>query len=153
MTLSAPSKRGPWFAIGALACLVLPAVPAAAIVGGAPFADRAIARHVVLIVGGHSLCTGVAIAPDLVLTAAHCVLSNGKYRLLAFDGRRPVMKDVASVTPHPQFSLRADAPDWLSSSLRRRWRRISRLPRSATAGAAFGRRPVHCRGLRCRGAR
>lgn len=111
MALSAPSKRGPWFALGALACLVLPAVPAAAIVGGAPFADRAIARHVVLIVGGHSLCTGVAIAPDLVLTAAHCVLSNGKYRLLAFDGRRPVVKDVASVTPHPQFSLRADAPD------------------------------------------
>jgi hypothetical protein len=111
MAPSAPGNRGPWLALGALACLVLPAVPAAAIVGGAPFADRAIARHVVLIVGGHSLCTGVAIAPDLVLTAAHCVLSNGKYRLLAFDGRRAVVKDVASVTPHPQFSLRADAPD------------------------------------------
>jgi S1-C subfamily serine protease len=111
MALSAPDKRGPWFALGALACLVLPAVPAAAIVGGAPFADRAIARHVVLIVGGHSLCSGVAIAPDLVLTAAHCVLSSGKYRLLAFDGRRAVVKDVASVAPHPQFSLRADAPD------------------------------------------
>src|SRR5947209_9552526 len=111
MALSAPSKCGPWFALGALACLVLPAVPAAAIVGGAPFADRAIARHVVLIVGGHSLCTGVWIAPDLVLTAAHCVLSNGKYRLLAFEGRRPVVKDVASVAPHPQFSPRADAPD------------------------------------------
>jgi S1-C subfamily serine protease len=66
---------------------------------------------VVLIVGGHNLCTGVAIAPDLVLTAAHCVLSNGKYRLLAFEGRRPVVKDVASVAPHPQFSPRADAPD------------------------------------------
>src|SRR5262249_2126705 len=43
--------------------------------------------------------------------AAHCVLSNGKYRLLAFEGRRAVVKDVASVAPHPQFSLRADAPD------------------------------------------
>ena len=80
-------------------------------VGGAPPADQTIARHVVLIVGGRNLCTGVAIAPDLVLTAAHCALSNGKYRLVAFEGRRPVMKDVASVTPHPQFSPRADAPD------------------------------------------
>jgi secreted trypsin-like serine protease len=66
---------------------------------------------VVLIVGGHSLCSGVAIAPDLVLTAAHCVLTNGKYQLLAFDGRRSTTKEVASVAPHPQFSPRADAPD------------------------------------------
>src|SRR5262245_66629819 len=111
MALSAPDKRGAWFALGALACLVLPAAPAAAIVGGAPFADRAIARHVVLIVGEHSLCSGVAIAPDLVLTAAHCVLSNGKYPLLAFHGRRPVVKDVASVAPHPQLLPSAGAPD------------------------------------------
>src|SRR6516164_8096734 len=107
---STPGKSGRSRALVALACLAFPATPAGAIVGGAPFADQAIARHVVLIVGGHSLCTGVAIAPDLVLTAAHCVLGNGKYRLLAFEGRRPVVKDVASVAPHPQFSPRADAP-------------------------------------------
>ena len=46
-----------------------------------------------------------------MLTAAHCVLANGKYRLLAFEGRRPAVKDVASVAPHPQFSPRSDAPD------------------------------------------
>ena len=80
-------------------------------VGGAPTAEEDIARHVVLIVGGQNLCTGVAIAPDLVLTAAHCVLGNGKYRLLTFEGRRSTVKDVASVAPHPQFSPRADAPD------------------------------------------
>src|SRR5262249_8366512 len=90
--LSAPSQNGRSRAPAAPARRALPAAPAAAIVGGAPFADLAIARHVVLIVGEHNLCTGVAIAPDLVLTAAHCVLSNGKYRLLAFEGRRPVVK-------------------------------------------------------------
>jgi secreted trypsin-like serine protease len=86
-------------------------MPAAAMVGGAPLAEQSIARHVVLIVGGSNLCSGVAIAPDLVLTAAHCVLANGRYRLLAFDGQRSAVKDVASVAPHPQFSPRADAPD------------------------------------------
>ncbi len=94
-----------------LVLLALTAVPAAALVGGAPQADGALARHVVLIMGSHSLCSGVAVAPDLVLTAAHCVLSQGKYRLIAFEGRRSVVKEVASVAPHPQFSPSPDAPD------------------------------------------
>jgi S1-C subfamily serine protease len=98
-------------ALLAFAWLALATWPAAAIVGGAPFADQAIARHVVIIVGARNLCTGVAIAPDLVLTAAHCVPSAGKYRLVTFEGRRPEVKDVASVAAHPQFSPRADAPD------------------------------------------
>jgi secreted trypsin-like serine protease len=80
-------------------------------VGGAPPADQAVARHVVLIVGGRALCTGVVIAPDLVLTAAHCVLSNGKYRLVTFERRRSAVRDVISVAPHPQFSPVADSPD------------------------------------------
>ena len=59
-------------------------LPAAdAMVGGAQLAAQAIARHVVLIVSANGACTGVAIAPDLVLTAAHCVQKGGK-----FQGRR-----------------------------------------------------------------
>jgi secreted trypsin-like serine protease len=105
--------RRNWIPAAPVACagIVLALAPAAAMVGGASPAEQAIARHVVLIVGEHSLCTGVAIAPDLVLTAAHCVLTNGKYRLLSLDGRRPAVRDVASVVPHPQFSPAADAPD------------------------------------------
>jgi hypothetical protein len=98
-------------ALVALACLALAGKPANAIVGGARFAEEAIARHVVLIVGAQHLCSGVAIAPDLVLTAAHCVPSTGKYRLMTFDGHRPAVKEVANVAAHPQFSARADAPD------------------------------------------
>ncbi len=99
------------FVAGALVCCTLASSPATAVVGGASLADQAIARHVVLIVGGRALCTGVAIAPDLVLTAAHCVLSNGKYRLVSFEGRRSAVKDVMSVAPHPQFSPSPDSPD------------------------------------------
>jgi hypothetical protein len=104
-------RTGSRCALVAFAWLVLATGPASAIVGGAPFADQAIARHVVIILGAGNLCTGVAIAPDLVLTAAHCVPSTGKYQLVTFDGRRPAVKDIASVAAHPQFSPRVDAPD------------------------------------------
>jgi S1-C subfamily serine protease len=114
--LSTPAKRCVRRRAGAavltaLTAFALSAGCAGAMVGGATLPDAAIARHVVLIVGGHSLCTGVAIASDLVLTAAHCVLENGKYRLVSFEGRRAMVKDVARVAPHPQFSLSADSPD------------------------------------------
>jgi secreted trypsin-like serine protease len=105
------SKNGSPRALIAVVCIALSTAPAVGMVGGAPTADQAIARQVVLIMDGHSLCSGVAIAPDLVLTAAHCVLSNGKYRLVAFEGARPAVKEVASVVAHPQYSARADSPD------------------------------------------
>src|SRR5262249_56423365 len=83
IAFSTSSKSGRSRALFALACLAFPAAPAAAIVGGAPFADLAVARHVVLIVGERNLCTGVAIAADLALTAAHCGLSYSTYPRLA----------------------------------------------------------------------
>jgi secreted trypsin-like serine protease len=95
----------------ALAGLMIALPPAAALVGGALPAVQSIARHVVLIIGGGTACTGVAIAPDLVLTAAHCVQKGGKFKLATFDGNRPNVRNVLSVAAHPQFSLREDAPD------------------------------------------
>jgi hypothetical protein len=77
-------------------------------VGGASAAAPAIARHVVLIVGSRgTFCTGVAIARDLVLTAAHCTLSGADYKLMEFDAaHQPVLKDVADIARHPQFDLK-----------------------------------------------
>jgi secreted trypsin-like serine protease len=90
---------------------------------------------VVLIVGADHLCSGVAIAADLVLTAAHCVPNTGKYRLMTFDGRRPAIKDVASVAAHPQFSPRVDAPDLALVKL------AAPLPRLAPAAFSDRRAP------------
>jgi S1-C subfamily serine protease len=92
--------------LAALAFLAF-ASPAAAMVGDAPGADAAIARHVVLIVGSRgNSCTGVALAPDLVLTAAHCVLPGADYKVVEFDAqRRPALRDVDAVARHPQFDL------------------------------------------------
>jgi hypothetical protein len=91
-----------------VASLLAGAVPAAALVGGAAGADGiGVGRHAVLIVGSRgNSCTGVAVARDLVLTAAHCVLPGADYKLVEFDAsHRPTLKDAVSVTRHPQFDL------------------------------------------------
>lgn len=92
----------------ALAFLLMSSLPAAAMVGGAGAAPDSIAHSVVLIVGSRgNSCTGVALAPDLVLTAAHCVLPGAEYKIVEFDAaRQPLLRDVKSVTAHPKFDLK-----------------------------------------------
>ena len=91
----------------ALAFLLISSLPAAAIVGGAGAPPGEIARSVVLIVGSRgNSCSGAALAHDLVLTAAHCVLPGADYKIVEFDAaRQPHLRDVASVTAHPKFDL------------------------------------------------
>jgi len=93
-------------ALAVLALLVT--VPAAAMVGGATSPPSAIGRSVVLIVGSRgNFCSGAALAPDLVLTAAHCVLPGSDYKIVEYDSaKRPQLRDVASVTAHPKFDLK-----------------------------------------------
>jgi len=82
---------------------------AVAMVGGAPPASPEVARHVVLILGSRgSSCTGTAIARDLVLTAAHCVLPGADYKRLDYDAaRRPLLRDIAAIARHPEFDVKA----------------------------------------------
>lgn len=96
-------------ALLALACWLLCCGETRALVGGAPAAAEDYARRIVLIVGSRgTFCTGTALAPRLVLTAAHCVLPGAEYKLVEFDtARQPVFRDVATIRRHPQFSLPA----------------------------------------------
>jgi len=97
----------PYRAALALCLAVAPVGLAFAMVGGAPPADPAIARHLVLLVGSRgNSCSGVAIARDLVLTAAHCVPPGVEYKHVIFDAaHRPQLNDIAMITRHPQFDL------------------------------------------------
>jgi secreted trypsin-like serine protease len=81
--------------------------PASAMVGGAEPLANASARPEVMIVGSRgNSCTGTLIAPDLVLTAAHCVPPDADYKLVQFDAnRQPSLRDIARVERHPQFSM------------------------------------------------
>jgi hypothetical protein len=77
-------------------------------VGGAAPAGEA-GRVVVLLVGSHGTsCSGVALARQLVLTAAHCVLPGATYKLVEFEAaHRPVLKDVRMIARHPEFDVNA----------------------------------------------
>lgn len=82
-------------------------LPAAAMVGGAPAVDGTMPLHEVMILSARgNLCTGIVVARDLVLTAAHCMPPGVGQRLYELDAdRKPVFGEVGQVVVHPQFSL------------------------------------------------
>ncbi|HZQ11456.1 MAG TPA: S1 family peptidase [Pseudolabrys sp.] len=87
----------------ALACLVLCA-PALAVTGNAPPATGWAARPIVMVIDpGGDLCTGTALARDLVLTAAHCVARPQRYEVRAYQNGASVA--VRSVALHPRFDV------------------------------------------------
>ena len=50
------------------------------------------------------LCSGVIVGPDLVLTAAHCVMDRAAYRVGALSRAfRPQRFNVAALAIHPTF--------------------------------------------------
>src|SRR6185312_6315496 len=88
---------------------LLLAVPAHAIVGGGAPSREGVARSVVTIVGSRgNFCSGALIAPQLVLTAAHCVQPGADYKLVekAADGQ-PQLRDVTRIAIHPAFTMQA----------------------------------------------
>jgi len=92
----------------ALICLLMSCWPAAAMVGGAAAPPQPIAGAVVLIVGSRgNFCSGAALAADLVLTAAHCVLPGADYKIVEYERGEPQLRDVARVAAHPQFNLQS----------------------------------------------
>jgi len=81
---------------------ILMGSPALAIVGSAPPATGWAARPIVMIVDAKGdLCTGTALASDLVLTAAHCVTRLIDYQVKVYQTGQSIK--VASIARHPRF--------------------------------------------------
>jgi Trypsin len=92
-----------------LACLsgMVLTAPVIALVGPAREAPE-FAPYVVTVLdksgGGASFCTASVIAPDVVLTAAHCVSNLSNTRVFfRGDHSQPVLVDIASIAVHPEF--------------------------------------------------
>jgi secreted trypsin-like serine protease len=84
-----------------IVCLMLGA-PAFAVTGNAPPAAGWAARPIVMIVDTRDdLCTGTALAQDLVLTAAHCVVRQVQYTVKTYQTGVPI--PVRSISRHPRF--------------------------------------------------
>jgi hypothetical protein len=88
------------------AALVVAPLPALAVTGGKVVQDpNGIRRSVVLIESSQGeLCSGAVIGPDLILTAAHCVLQRAAYRVVAVDRRfrKQGIRAIAAAL-HPSF--------------------------------------------------
>jgi secreted trypsin-like serine protease len=75
---------------------------------GASAEDRSFAAHVVMVlkrgVDRAGFCTGIVVAPQIVLTAAHCVAATNNMRVHYKDSSgQPVLIDVKAVAIHPGF--------------------------------------------------
>jgi secreted trypsin-like serine protease len=90
----------------ALALLFM--APAYAIVGGAAPATEGVFRSVVTIVGSRgNSCSGTLIAPDLVLSVAHCVGPGADYKIVEYGkDRQPQLRNVKRVAAHPGFDMK-----------------------------------------------
>ena len=87
--------------LATLACFLL-CTPAFALTGNAPPASGLAARGIVMVVDSHDdLCTGTALARDLVLTAAHCVAAGLDYRVKTFQTGQSI--SVRGIALHPRF--------------------------------------------------
>ena len=88
-------------------------------VGNAPPASGAFARSVVTIVGSRgNFCSGALIAPDIVLSAAHCVQAGADYKLVRYDAQRtPHLMNVRRIAIHPQFTAAAIAQNRASADI------------------------------------
>jgi secreted trypsin-like serine protease len=85
------------------------ATPTLAVVGGGGAPAENIARAIVTVIGSRgTFCSGALIAPNLVLSAAHCITPGTAYKLVLYDAQRqPQLLDIKRVATHPQFSAQS----------------------------------------------
>jgi secreted trypsin-like serine protease len=93
----------------AIPALLLVGAPAYAIVGGATPSAEGIGRSVVTIIGSRgNFCSGALIAPQLVLTVAHCVQPGAAYKIVEYGAdKQPQLQDVKRVAIDPAFNMQA----------------------------------------------
>jgi len=99
--------RRPLLALAVVLLTIAPAAiaPTLALVGNATVVRTGnVGRHIVMIVSTRgNLCTGTALARDLVLTAGHCVAPAATYRVF-LPGMTPPGLPLKSVVVNPRYN-------------------------------------------------
>jgi secreted trypsin-like serine protease len=89
---------------------LLAASPAAAIVGGAENAGPLAAASLMVLSSNGGVCSAVVVAPDAVLTAAHCAAGAAEHRVhWRGDDAQPVLIAPAAKDIHPGYVANAIA--------------------------------------------
>jgi hypothetical protein len=84
------------------------ATAAQAIVGGAEDSGPLARRSVMVLSSNGGVCSAVVVAPDVVLTAAHCVTGAAEYRVHFRDeAGQPVLIAPAAKAVHPAYDAKA----------------------------------------------
>jgi hypothetical protein len=97
------------FLASAVAALAI-ASPAQAITGSRSAPGEAAARAVVTVIGSRgNVCTGAMIAPQIVLTAAHCTAPGAAIRVVDYSTTPPRLVTPRQVATHPRYSAQAMA--------------------------------------------
>jgi len=88
--------------VASLAALSL-AAPAHAIVGGRPAEAELKAETAMIVSTRGASCTGVVLAPNALLTAAHCVQPAADYAVVVFEAAGPRLIPITRIALHPSF--------------------------------------------------
>jgi hypothetical protein len=111
VSMSIPAFRGHRGSLlaGIVLCIVFQR-PVAALVGDAHLAQGDVARNVVLIrSAGGARCTGIVLARDIVLTAAHCTSDAIELAVYRSTEAGAESYKVIAVAAHPQYDARSYA--------------------------------------------
>ena len=110
-------RANPATSLALLILLLLSGGPAGALVG-ADVADRTVQRFTVMVAGTKGRCSGVVLAPDIVLTAAHCVKRGERVQVGGNPGGGyqtlppSLLSPVAEIVQHPLYASKdSGSPD------------------------------------------
>jgi Trypsin len=118
-SMSIPAFRGHrGFLLASVVLCVVFQRPAAALVGGAELTQGDVAQNVVMIRSARGArCTGVVLARDIVLTAAHCTSDATELTVYRGTDAGAESDKVIAVAAHPQYDAKGYAKSQVSVDL------------------------------------